>query len=119
MPLLTLVLVEEGVVLLVRVARDVRPRDEPEEIVSRESVPFSRELEIKLGTGGIGSGASKPFFVVEVEREPIENRPLALGAEATLRMKREADAPIDLGVRPPVGRDLDGVVGVVNEACEP
>jgi hypothetical protein len=50
-----------------------------------------------LGSGGTGSaGASIPFLVVEDDRE-LENNPLALGAEATRRMKRVADAPMALG----------------------
>lgn len=58
------------------------------------------------------SGARKPFLVVDVfaEREPNEKRPLALGADATRRMKRDALALIALGDR---GPDLDegGEVG--------
>lgn len=66
----------------------------------------------------MSAGANIPFFVVEVDRELKEKSPLALGAEATRRMKREAEAPIALGERAPLGRDLRGVVGLVNDACE-
>jgi hypothetical protein len=37
-----------------------------------------------------------PFLVVEDDRE-LEKSPLALGAEATRRMKRVAEAPIAFG----------------------
>jgi hypothetical protein len=98
---------------------DGRPLDELEDSVSRESVPFSSELDISGGSGGTSSaGASIPFFVVEVEREPSENKPLALGAEATRRIKRDAVAPIDLGDRGPLPRDFEGVVGVAKDACD-
>lgn len=91
-------------------------------MVSRESVPFSIELDSILGSGGIGSaGASRPFFVVvlEDERVEIEKRPLAFGADATRRMKRDADAPIDFGESGPllpVCRDME--CGVAKEAWD-
>lgn len=54
------------------------------------------------GTGGITSaGASKPFLVGAADREPDMKRCLALGAEATRRMKRVADAPIARGDKGP------------------
>lgn len=93
------------------------PREEPEEMVSSESVPCSRELDMTLGRGGTGSaGASIPFFVVETPRE-AENRPLALGADATRRIKRDADAPIALGDSGPE-RDVDCTGGRANEAWD-
>lgn len=77
---------------LVALAGRGRPREELDDTVSKESVPFSIELETIIGIGGIGSvGAKRPFFVVVAERELIEKSPLALGAEATRLMKREAD----------------------------
>jgi hypothetical protein len=77
-------------------ARVGRPLDEFEDKVSKESVP-SKE-SVMAGTGGIRSaGASIPFFVVEAERDPDEKSPFAFGADATLRMKRVAVAPIPLG----------------------
>jgi hypothetical protein len=98
---------------------DGRPLDEPEDIVSSEFVPFSNELDDKDGTGGTASdGASRPFFVVDADRELKENKPLAFGAEATRRMKRDAEAPIDLGDIGPFGFDFDGVDGVMNEDCD-
>ena len=96
-----------------RIARDICPLEEPEDMVSSESVPCSIELEIGGRRGEIGSaGANNPFLVAGEDFEPMENRPLALGAEATLRMKREAVAPIDLGLNGPFVRDL-GKVDVV------
>lgn len=42
---------------------------------------------------------------------PSEKRPLALGAEATLRRKRDADAPTDFGESGPwFERDFEGAV---------
>lgn len=53
------------------------------------------------GKGGTHSiGDKRPFFVVaDGDREAIENRPFALGAEATRRKNREAVALTDLGLR--------------------
>jgi hypothetical protein len=51
----------------------------------------------KDGTGGIdGSspGDKRPLRVVDLELVLIENMFLALGADATRRMKRDADAPM-------------------------
>lgn len=98
------------------IARDICPLEEPEDMVSSESVPCSIELEIEGRSGEIGSaGANSPFLVAGEDFEPMENRPLALGAEATRRMNREAEAPIDLGLNGPFARDL-GKVGVVVDA---
>jgi hypothetical protein len=95
------------------IARDICPLEEPEDIVSSESVPCSIELEIEGRRGEIVSpGANNPFLVAGEDFEPIENRALALGAEATRLMNREAVAPIDLGLNVPFVRDL-GKVGVV------
>lgn len=97
--------------------RVVRPLDEPEDTVSIESVPFSNEPDIVLGTGGIRSaGANSPFFVADTEREVVEKRFLALGAEATRRMNRVADALMALGDNGP-GRDVEGVDGRTKEGC--
>lgn len=96
-------------------ARVGRPLDEPEDKVSSESVP-SKE-SVMFGTGGIRSaGANIPFFVVEAERDPDENSPLAFGADATLRMKRVADVPIPLGDNGVLGcRKVDGDDGEPSE----
>ena len=95
------------------VARDTCPLEDPEDIVSSESVPCSIELEIEGRRGEIvPAGSNNPFLVTGEDFEPMENRPLALGAEATRRMNREAVAPIDLGLNGPFVRDL-GKVGVV------
>ena len=95
------------------IARDICPLDEPEDMVSNESVPCSIELEISGRRGGIVSaGANSPFLVAGEDFEPRENRPLALGAEATRRMNREAVALIALGLKVPFIRDL-GEVGAV------
>jgi len=105
------------------VGRDIRrPLDELEETVSSESWPWSDELDTSWGIGGtdVSAGAAKkPFFVVvgvvaDADREPSEKRPFALGAEATRRMNRVADAPTDLGLRGPwvLGGFDDGVDGV-------
>ena len=98
---------------------NARPLEEPEEMVSSESVPCSIELEMRGGRGGmVSAGANNPFLVVAC-LEPMENSPLALGAEATRRMNREALAPIDLGLNGPFGRDLGGVCGETrNDDCE-
>lgn len=102
------------------IVRDICPLEEPEEMVSSESVPCSIELEIDGGRGGLASaGANNPFFVVGEDLEPMENRPLALGADATRRMNREAVAPIDLGLNGPFIRDFEGVGGATgNDTCE-
>jgi hypothetical protein len=103
------------------VTRDFCPLEEQEDIVSSESVPCSIELQIGGRRGEIVSGAKNPFFVAVEDFEPMENRPLALGAEATRRMKREAVAPIDLGLSGPFVRDLEkvGVVVVAgHDNCE-
>ena len=104
------------------IARDICPLEEPEDMVSSESVPCSIELEISGRRGGIVSaGANSPFLVAGDDLEPMENKPLALGADATRRINREAVALIDLGLRPFV-RDLIevGVVVVVagNDNCD-
>jgi hypothetical protein len=84
------------------VGRVERPRDEPEDEVSKESVPRSVPcsddvVEGITGTGGTFSvGASSPFLiVVEPDRSFGEKRSLALGADATRRINR-GNAPIDL-----------------------
>lgn len=89
----------------------MRPLDDPDETVSREdSCPWSDELETSGGRGGtVSAGARSPFLVVADEREPMEKSPFALGAEATRRMKREALAPTDLGLRGPFVRERWGV----------
>lgn len=117
-PLLTRAFAD-GEAKLGGVGLDGRPLDELEDIVSRESVPCSSELETSGGSGGtISAGASSPFFVVEVERDPSEKRPFALGAEATRRIKRDADAPIARGDNGPFPRDFEGVLGIANDACD-
>lgn len=59
------------------------------------------------GTGVIAfDGARKPFFVVEADPCFRLNRPLALGADATRRMKRVADAPTERGDNGPPERDV-------------
>lgn len=81
-------------------------------------MPCSKELDTRAGRGGTASaGARNPFFVTG-ERDPNVKRPLAFGAEATRRMKREAEAPTDFGVRGLFVRDLDGVDGARNAGCE-
>ena len=99
---------------------NTRPLEEPEDMVSRESVPCSIELDMGGGRGGMASaGANNPFLVVAEDLEPMENRPLALGAEATRLMNREALALIDLGLNGPFGRDLGGVCAETgNDDCE-
>ena len=55
----------------------------------------------------MSTGASRPFFVVAAGgREPMLKRPLALGADATRRMNRLADAPIARGESGPPMRGL-------------
>jgi hypothetical protein len=86
-----------GVELPLRPERVIRPRQELEESVSKESVPSFSPLT--GGNGGSDStGASMPFLVIvaEEEREPVLNRFFAFGAEATRRIKRVADAPMPI-----------------------
>jgi len=99
---------------------DIWPLEEPEDIVSSESAPCSIELEMGGGKGGIAwAGAKNPFLVAGEDLEPMENRPLALGAEATRRMNREAVAPIDLGLNGPFVRDRGEVgAGMGNDDCD-
>lgn len=68
------------------------PRDDAEEMVSRESVPCSEEVEGRGGCEG-DDGARKPFRIVGVaDAVAVERkRPFALGAEATRRIKRDMD----------------------------
>jgi len=54
--------------------------------------------------------------VADEDLEPIEKSPFALGAEATRRMNRDADALTDFGLRGPFVRGRDGV-GRVDD-CE-
>ena len=97
--------------------RDGAPLDDAEDSVSSEFVPCSDS-----GIGGTASpGESRPFFVVEPappERPLSAKRPLAFGAEATRRMKRDAFAPIAFGESGPPRED--GVVGVggINESWD-
>lgn len=84
-----------------------------EEAVPIESASSSIELD-RVGSGGTESdGANSPFFVVDLE--PSVKRPFALGADATLRMNREAEALTAFGLRGPLVLDRDGVVGGVPE----
>lgn len=73
-------------------AAETTPREDTDDIVSKESVPFSIEL-LAIGKGGGSEGANRPFLVVGVDGDGAEDRkrPLALGAEATRRMKRVMD----------------------------
>lgn len=83
--------------------RGDRPCDEVDDTVSIELVPFSDTV---VGTPFAGidglafAGARKPFLVV-VPDDCLLKRPLALGADATRRMNRVADAPIARGDRGP------------------
>lgn len=72
---------------------ETRPREDTDDIVSKESVPFSIELLARGKGGGLSEGANRPFLVVGVDGDGAEDRkrPLALGAEATRRMKRVMD----------------------------
>jgi len=108
----------DGAAVIGGVSLDIRPLEDPEDTVSRESVPFSRELDTRAGRGGAASAGARNPFLVAGERDPSVKRPLAFGAEATRRMKREAEAPTDFGVRGPFVRDLDGVTGAGNAGCE-
>lgn len=101
-----------------------RPRDEPDDAVSKESVPNSVPwsddvVEGITGTGGtFSAGANSPFLiVVDADRDFGEKRSLALGADATRRINR-GNAPIDLeGGRPPC-RCADGGERGLNDDCE-
>jgi hypothetical protein len=71
------------------------------------------------GRGGTGSpGARRPFLVGDVctdaVRFPDENRPFALGADATRRMKRLAEAPTPLGESGP----REDEAPLANDCCE-
>lgn len=108
---------------------DIRPLELPLDIVSSESVP-SIESDTTTGSGGASPGARSPFFPrreeeppaeVEADRpeeEDLKKRPFALGAEATRRMNRDAEAPMLFGERglPPL--DEDGGEGIPKETCE-
>lgn len=100
-----------GIELCPLVGRVGRPREDPDDIVSSESVPGSVPCSEDVvggiaGTGGTSSaGARNPFFVVEDRFG--EKRSLALGAEATRRINR-GSAPIDLGDLGPPCRFPDG-----------
>jgi hypothetical protein len=97
------------------------PLDDPDDMVSIEFAPCSRELDTNDGTGGtMSAGANRPFLVVaECERELSENSPFAFGADATRRINRVAEAPTDLGESGPLfDRDLEGVFGLVKEDWE-
>lgn len=118
MPLLDRFLID-GVPVIGGVGLDIRPLEDPEDTVSRESVPCSIELDTRAGRGGTASAGARNPFLVAGERDPSVKRPLAFGAEATRRMKREAEAPTDFGLRGPFVRDLDGVSVAGNGAgCE-
>ena len=92
-----------GAVLSIRAERGIRvPREEPDDAVSRESPPSSRDPDATGGMGGKGEwGVRKPFFVLttEVGLEFPENMFFALGADATRRSSRVAVAPIPFGER--------------------
>lgn len=93
------------------IGREFRPLEDPEDIVSNESCPWSEELDTSCGSGGtVSAGARKPFLVDD-DFEPKEKRPFAFGADATRRINREAEALTDLGLRGTFVRDLDGVDG--------
>lgn len=97
-----------------RVWRAGAPRDDADESVSREFVPCSDGSCAECDIGGIElPGDSKPFFVVVTfERVLSEKRPLALGADATRRMNRDALAPIALGESGPARVGVGGVGGM-------
>ena len=117
MPLLDRFL-RDGAAVIGGVGLDIPPLEDPEDTVSRESVPCSRELDTRGGRGGTASAGARNPFLVAGERDPNVKSPLAFGAEATRRMKREAEAPTDFGVRGPFVRDLDGVSGAGDAGCE-
>ena len=88
---------------------------EPEEDVLTDA-PSSIDV-VSVGSGGtVSEGAKRPFFV-GVDLGPTEKRPLALGADATRRRNREAEAPTAFGVRGRF-RDRDGGGGPLNEAWD-
>ena len=79
--------------------RTGREREEPDEVVSNESVPgsvpCSDDVVGNAGTGGISSdGARKPFLVV-VDDRLGEKISFAFGADATRLIKR-GSTPMDL-----------------------
>jgi hypothetical protein len=78
---------------------------ESDAVLSTEA-PSSIEV-LKVGSGGTVSDGDKSPFLVGVDFAPTEKRPLALGADATLRRNREAEAPTAFGVRGRL-RDRDG-----------
>jgi hypothetical protein len=88
---------------MAREALFANDREDGEREVSGLPDPFSGGVmgpERKEGTGGIdgsSAGDKSPLRVVDLLLVLIENRPFALGAEATRRMKRDADAPIVRG----------------------
>jgi hypothetical protein len=86
--------------------------DSEDDTVSREFVPGS---ELPDGGGAESAGARNPFFVVDVGILGLEwNKPLALGAEATRRINRDAEAVIafgDIGPPPVLGDDAKGGTG--------
>jgi hypothetical protein len=93
-----------------------RHLEDADDSVSNESVPSSTEVETSGGSGGTAfAGASNPFFVVDPDREPREKSPLALGAEATLRMNLEADAPIAFGLNGALVLEREGGFKRLNE----
>ena len=89
-----------------------RPRDDIDETVSKE-------LSLCGMVGTTSAAASRPFLVVVplAEREPSENRPFALGADATRRMNRVAFAPSTFGDRG-LARDAEGGDGGMNDICD-
>ena len=100
-----------------------RPRLEPGDASVSSELSFSelvRLPSVSSGTGGTSYGESRPFFVVGgpllAEREaPEVNRPLALGAEATRRMKR----PTALGLSGLMGpRAGERVASAGVESCD-
>jgi hypothetical protein len=90
--------------------------EDADDSVSNDPVPSSTEVETSGGSGGTAfAGASSPFFVVDPDREPRENSPLTLGAEATLRMNLEAVAPIALGLSGALVLEREAGFGRLNE----
>lgn len=74
------------------------------------------EFDSCEGIGGASPGDSNPFFVV-VDLAPIANRPFALGADATRRMKRVAVAPTDLGDIGAAEREMPIVCGAAESGA--